>query len=188
MANMPSGPQWVGKFPNSASTDDLVDPFRSNARKFIAALKAAGAAVSINATLRPKERAYLMHWSFCIAREDYDPEKVPAMQGVNIQWAHRDANGNKLMDASKQAAEQMVQGYDIAFRPVLISRHTQGLAIDMDILWTSAELTIKDGAGKSVTIRTGAKDGSNPQLHEVGKSYGVTKLLSDPPHWSNDGH
>jgi hypothetical protein len=28
----------------------------------------------------------------------------------------------------------------------------------------------------------------NPVLHKIGASYGVIKLLSDPPHWSSDGH
>jgi hypothetical protein len=79
MAKMLSGQLWVSKFPNSTSTDDLVDPFQSKAKKFIAALTAAGATVSVNATLRPKERAFLMHWSFRVAKENYDPEKVPEM-------------------------------------------------------------------------------------------------------------
>jgi hypothetical protein len=188
MTKILSGAQWVNKFPNSTSIGDLAEPFQSNARKFIAALAAAGAAVTINATLRPKERAHLMHWSFQIAKENYDPEKVDPMDGVEIEWVHKDANGNMLADDSKRAAEEMVQGYDIAFRPVLASRHTEGLAIDMDISWTAAELKMKDGAGKIVTIKIGARNGSNPQLHQLGKSYGVIKLVTDPPHWSSDGH
>ncbi len=188
MPKILSGAQWVNKFPNSTSIDDLAEPFQTNARKFMAALRAAGAAVSVNATLRSRERAYLMHWSFRIAREDYDPEKVEEMPSVEIEWVHKDAQGNKLSDASKRGAEQMVEGYDIAFRPVLVSRHTEGLAIDMDISWTTAALKINDGASKAVTIKTGARNGSSPQLHKVGKSYGVIKLVSDPPHWSSDGH
>jgi hypothetical protein len=183
-----SGPSWVTKFQNSASTDKLVDPFKSNAKKFIAALRAAGADVSINATLRPRERAFLMHWSFRVAREAYDPEKVPEMTGVDIDWVHKDAQGNPNLDASRFAAAQMVDGYDIAYRPVIDSRHTEGKAIDMDISWKSQELKITNGTGKDVSIKTGAKDGSNPELHKVGKSYGVIKLVSDPPHWSSDGH
>jgi hypothetical protein len=183
-----SGRSWVSKFPTSTSTDDLVEPFRSNAKKFIAALKAAGATVSISATNRPKERAFLMHWSFRIAKEGYDPEKVPEMAGVDIEWVHRDDNGSKNVPVSRTNAEQMVIGYDIAYRPALGSRHTEGKAIDMDISWITAELKIKDGAGKNVTIKSGVKDGSNTDLHKVGNSYGVIKLVSDPPHWSSDGH
>jgi hypothetical protein len=187
MAKTLSSVAWVQKFPNSTSTDDLVDPFKSNAKKFIAALQKAGATVDIKSTLRPKERAYLMHWSFKISG-GLDPEKVPEMQGVDIEWVHRDSKGAKNLAASKTAADQMVAGYDIAFEPALVSRHTEGNAIDMDIEWTAKELTITDGAGKAVTIKTGNKDGSNTDLQKVGKSYSVIKLVSDPPHWSSDGH
>jgi hypothetical protein len=188
MAKMLSGSEWVAKFPTSTSTNDLVDPFKSNVNKFIAALKKAGATVSISATLRPKERAYLMHWSFRIAREGQEAEKVPAMAGVDIEWVHRDSQGKKNLASTKNGAEMMVLLYDIAFRPALESRHTEGKAIDMDISWTSQELTIKDGTGKDVTIKAGNKDGSNTALHQVGASYNVVKLVSDPPHWSTDGH
>jgi hypothetical protein len=183
-----SGAAWVSKFPNSRSVDDLTEPFRAAAKKFISALHTSGATVSINATLRPKERAYLMHWSFCIAQDDLDPEPVPPFPGVDIEWVHRDASGCKQLDASKRAAQEMVDGYGIAYRPVLESRHSQGLAIDMDISWPAPPLNIKDAAGKLVTIKTGKRDGSNPQLQQVGKSYGVIKLPTDPPHWSSDGH
>ena len=37
-------------------------------------------------------------------------------------------------------------------------------------------------------ISTSPRDNSNPQLQDVGHSYGVLKLKSDPPHWSSDGH
>src|SRR5579863_2478623 len=121
MAKVLSGASWVQKFPNSTSVDDLADPFKGNVRKFLAALQKADAMVSINATLRPKERAYLMHWSFKIA-QGTDPETVPAMTGVDIEWVHRDAKGNKNLAASKTAAAMMVSGYDIAFEPALTSR------------------------------------------------------------------
>lgn len=183
-----SGPLWVSKFPNSTSIDDLDDDFKAKVKKFTAALNAAGSAVTINATLRPEERAFLMHWSYKVAKENYDPEKVEEMAGVDIDWVHLDAKGNKSTDASKLGAKQMVDGYGIVYAPVHPSRHSEGKAIDMDISWTSVELKIKDATGKDVTIKTGDKDGSNPELHKVGKSYGVIKLLSDPPHWSTDGH
>src|SRR5579871_6583979 len=96
MAKILSGVLWVAKFPTSVSLDDLAEPFRSNAKKFIAALRAAGATVSIQATLRPPQRAYLMHWSFQIAG-GLDPEKAPVLAEVEIDWVHRDAAGNKNM-------------------------------------------------------------------------------------------
>lgn len=188
MATLLSGPVWVNKFPNSTNISDLVDPFKTNVTNFVGAMRTAKATVTVRATLRPKERAFLMHWSFRISEEDYDPEKVPAMTGVDIDWVHRNAKGDKDTKVSKHAASLMVIAYDIAYRPALVSRHSEGKAIDMDISWTSKELTIKDAKGNDVVIKKGAKDGSNADLQDVGKSYGVIKLVVDPPHWSTDGH
>ena len=144
-------------------------------------------AVSISATLRPKQRAYSMHSSFKISA-GFDPEQVPEMTAVDIDWVHRDADRKKDMAASKDAAYQMIEGYNIAYEPALASRHSEGNAIDMDISWSSSTIQITDGAGKAVTISSTPKSGRNIDLHKVGKSYGVIKLVSDPPHWSSDGH
>jgi hypothetical protein len=100
------------------------------------------------------------------------------MTGVDIQWDH---------DEAKSAAEAMVQAYDIVFQPALTSRHTQGLAIDMDIAWQGA-LTIADAHGVTNTIASIPRTGGNSALQAVGNSYGVKKLAADPPHWSSDGH
>jgi hypothetical protein len=81
----------------------------------------------------------------------------------------------------------MVRGYDIVFQPVLASRHTQGLAIDMDITWQGS-LTIADAQGGTTTISSLPRSGGNGALQAVGNSYGVKKLATDPPHWSSDGH
>jgi hypothetical protein len=188
MAKTLSGASWVEKFPTSTSTADLTLTFRTKVEKFIAAMEAAGASVKVEATLRPKQRAYLMHWAFRVARQGYDANKVPAMKDVEIDWVHVDSNKKINVAASKANAEQMVQGYEIAYPPVLKSRHTEGNAIDMSISWTSAELKIRDGNGKDVTIKHGVKSGGNHELHKVGKSYHVFKLIGDPPHWSSDGH
>jgi hypothetical protein len=177
-----SGPEWVTKFMPSQSLDDLAEPFRTSVRQFVNALRAARATVSIEDTLRPPERAYLMHWSFVIAREGVDPATVPPMPGVDIQWVHPSPAD------SKTAAEQMVQAYHVVFKPVLVSRHTQKLAVDMDITWTG-DLAIAGADGTTVTITSQPRTGAaNTDLHQIAKTYGVIKLATDAPHWSNDGH
>src|SRR5262249_49770666 len=144
----------------------------------------AGVHVAISATLRPPERAYLMHYAFRIAREHFDPGQVPAQTGVDIQWLHTNAQGKPDLAASRKAAEEMVRGYGIVYRPALHSRHTQGLAIDMDISW-SGTLVIRDRDGHDVTITSTPRTGAgNAALHGVGASYDVHKLVSDRPHWS----
>lgn len=184
----PSGPQWTNQFHASSSTDDLVEPFRGSVNSFLAALRSAGATVNIAETLRPPQRVYLMHYSYCIAREALDPSTVPAMAGVDIQWVHTDAQGNPDLPASKAAAEQMVRAYGIVFKPALTSRHTEGRAIDMHISW-QGNLTIANAAGGQTAITTQPCTGSeNADLQAVGAAYGVHKLATDPPHWSADGH
>jgi hypothetical protein len=129
-----------------------------------------------------------MHWSFRIAKQGYDPSKVPAMTGVDIEWVHRDAANHVDLQASKDAAKQMVAGYGIVYAPALTSRHTEGKAIDMDIAWSAATLTIAPPKGAAVPITSQPHTGGNADLQRVGKAYGVIKLASDPPHWSSDGH
>ncbi|QPR62220.1 hypothetical protein [Serratia rubidaea] len=105
-----------------------------------------------------------------------NPSAVPAKEGVNIDWSHR---GNRA-DAVA-AARDMVNAYHIVYGPVLTSRHTQRRAIDMTITGIINK-SVKNAAGVDVLVK------SQSVLHEVGASYGVLKLLSDPPHWSDDGH
>lgn len=175
-----SGPQWVARFPGSRSIFDTREPFVGKLTKFHQALRDAGATVSISATLRPPERAYLMHHSFRIANKLVDPKNVPPMPGVGIQWVHGS------LAASRSAAQQMVAAYNIAFAPALSSRHTEGRAIDMTISWGGV-LKIKDAAGNVRSIGSPRNGRDNTALHAVGLTYGVIKLRSDPPHWSDDG-
>ena len=120
-----SGAQWVPQFPTSSGLDDLTEPFRANAKRYISAIRAAHATLTISDTLRPPQRVCPMHFSFAIEREGLDPASVPSMAGVDVQWVHADSAGKADLAASKKAAEQMVIGYGIVFKPVLGSRHTE---------------------------------------------------------------
>lgn len=184
LASRLSGAAWwhanQARFANSADLAALEPAFGAKAKTFVAALKAAGATVQVSATRRHEVRAYLMHFSWRIAKGGIAAAAVPAKPGCDIVWDHGD-------DArSRAAAQQMVDLFEIVFQPTLTSLHITGLALDMTISWPGT-ITIRDGAGKAVALSS-PRDGSNPALHKVGASYGVIKLLSDPPHWSVDGH
>lgn len=189
VAGEPSGPSWVRQFPGSASPEDCLEPFRSNLKAFLAALTDAGAQVDIAATYRPPERAYLMHWSWRIARNLVDPRAVPAMSGVDIDWVHRTDSGDADIPKSRSVASQMVSLYGIVAQPALASRHTERRAVDMDISWTGS-LPIRNADGTASQIATEPRSGMNEDLIGVGQSYGVIKaqFAGDPPHWSEDGH
>jgi hypothetical protein len=180
-ARVLSGAAWESHFPTSKSLDDLNPHFREKVSTFIEALKAAGIRVRIAATFRPKERAYLMHYCCKIANGGIRADKVPPMDGVNIEWAHRDAAGKLDVQASRAAAREMMQAYVIRYPAALSSRHTQRRAIDMTIIGFK-DKTVKGRDGEDVKIC------SRDDLHALGRTYGVIKLLSDPPHWSDDGH
>ena len=70
--------------------------------------------------------------------------------------------------------------YGIVFPPALESRHSTRNAIDMTISGMPNK-TIKDASGKVVLIK------KDSDLVAVGQSYSVVTLLSDPPHWSDNG-
>lgn len=182
----PSGVAWVTRFPTSQSTDDLTPAFRGKVNRFIAALNAANASIKVSETYRSPERAYLMHYAYRIARDKLDPASVPAMKDVNICWLRRNADGSPDLVATKQAAEEMVKAYNIAFRPAIDSDHIDRRAIDMTIAW-QGNLRIVDGTGKVVIINTEPRNGTNAELRKVGATYGVIKLVVDPPHWSDEG-
>lgn len=187
-----SGAAWVARFPTSRSTDDLASPFRENCAAFLAALRAAGARVTVSATLRPPNRAYLMHWAWRIVNQQYDPRTVPRRAGVEVRWDHIGAGGEYDPVASVAAARDMVNGYGIGrlrVAPSLTSRHIEGNAIDMSISW-EGNLDIEDVSGNQVLISSQPRDGMNEDLHSVGAGYGVIKFhggARDRPHWSTDG-
>jgi hypothetical protein len=79
----------------------------------------------------------------------------------------------------------MVDLFQIAYEPSLTSRHIEGRAIDMTIGWNGT-LKIKDKKGNIREIGA-PRSGDNPDLHKLGATYGAIKLVSDPPHWSDDG-
>ncbi|HYO50374.1 MAG TPA: hypothetical protein VEW94_11045 [Chloroflexia bacterium] len=181
-----SGSDWCAQFPTSTSVSDLEADFGGKVQKFIDALTAAGVPPTISATKRPADRAFLMHWSWRIVKENYDAQTIPARDGVKINWWHGDAA------KSKKAAQDMVDTYQTGGgkqAPSLTSRHIEGKAIDMDTNW-AGELKIKDATGKETTITSEPRTGANADLIKVGATYGVihfTNAANDVPHWSTDG-
>jgi hypothetical protein len=65
--------------------------------------------------------------------------------------------------------------YALVHDAVLTSRHTEGRAIDMTISSVAGK-SVKDASGNAHTVTSLA------DLNSIGASYGVQKLVSDPPH------
>jgi len=191
MAKTKSGTYWVTwagtHAKDSSSLDDLADPFRTNVKAFIKALKDAGATVDVENTKRSDKRAYLFHWCWKIGLNKAKPSEATPMTGVDIEWDHGDA------EQSKKGGKEMIDGFGLAVppnstnAPALNSNHISGKAIDMTISWTGTiKVKKKDGTEESIPFMSNVN--GNTKLHAVGASYGVKKLTTDAPHWSIDGH
>ena len=173
-------------FPSSKDINVLSEPFRTNVRLFIIALDNAGATVFIEATFRPSERAYVLHYAAEIALAGTDPRTVPILPHFNGKWTKTDANGIYDEAKSRAFAASIVKDYGIVVAPSLVSNHTYGQAIDMTISW-SGSLEIKRSNGTMAKIDTLPHTGLNQELWKVAETYQIIKLPSDPSHWSTDG-
>ena len=181
-----SGTQWCARFPGDNTLGALDPLFRPKVAAFFTAVDAAGVNKSIGAVFRPKERAYLMHWSYKLYHGSVKAKDIPHAEGVLIEWVHQSE-----ADSAKAAAE-MCKGYNIhklGTTPALRSQHEIRLAIDVSINW-SGNISIANQDGTTADITSSPRTGMNPDLIQVGATYGVIKYDrtgTDKPHWSSTG-
>jgi len=124
-----SGSIWVSRFLGSNSVETLSHPFKNKVKRFLESMRDAGINVAITSTLRPSERAYLMHWSWKLSRNIVKPQHIPYKIGVNIDWVHVNSDGSINLNQSIVAAKEMVRAYgmtNLNVAPSLNSRHTEG--------------------------------------------------------------
>ena len=180
-----SGAAWwhanQARFPNSDRLADLAGPFRAKAIRFTEALREAGARIDVSATLRNRTRAQLMHYCWKVAKGTIAPAAVPAIPGCAILWDHGDPA------SSRRGAQEMVDLFGIVYEPALTSQHIEGRAVDMDISWNGT-IRVREADGGTRSVGAPRNGADNQVLHEIGAGYGVLKLLTDPPHWSENGH
>ncbi|MHB9066002.1 MAG: hypothetical protein ACYC4B_19570 [Pirellulaceae bacterium] len=183
--------QWKG----NTDITTLDQTFRAKVYEFIGLLEGAGATVHPPISVyRPIERAYLMHFSWLIVNPDdkrninpktkqpdpTEPALIPPYAGVDINWDY----GND--ELSRAAAAQMVSYFKTGSYAAFPSKHSQYLAIDMQVEWTGT-LSIKmKGATTATPITTGPRNADNIQLGRVAATYGVYRVRSDTaPHWQS---
>ncbi len=197
-----SGVAWNARWPGGdRSIGDLNAQFRPRVEVFVAAMAQAGITVQPQSTLRSPERAYLMHFSYLVAKGLLAPQDVPAYVPIagetapGVCWLHRTATGAADPKASVTAAAQLLSalGVDTSLRtpPALRSRHITGDAVDMQLSWSAPAVTVEDATGRMVKITSKPHDGTNPDLIAVGAGYGVdhfSPVSVDRNHWSSDGH
>lgn len=112
-----------------------------------------------------------------------DPREVPALDGVEINWVH--AKDDAAFTKSRAAAEQMVRAFALTAPPPPTSRLAGRRAMEMTITW-DGNLKIEDANGQIKTLGA-PQSNNNPGLIEVAATYGVIKVATEPPCWSEDG-
>lgn len=186
-----SGKEWIKEYKDKASIEDLSSPFKENVKDFLKAIDEAKKETPqakityyISSTRRPYKRAVLMHYCHKVAYNNITPQQAQQAtqkENIPINWVHTDSSGNYSEKISREKALEMVKAYGIAYPASLTSHHVRGNAIDITITWQSS-FTIKDKTGEIHTIDIPRNGATNPQLREVGKTYGVKRTLEkDPP-------
>src|SRR4026207_944559 len=159
-----SGADWWRKtqsrYPNSRDVDDLEPGFRSRVEDFVASLRQAGAAITVNSTRRTEQRAFLMHYSWKVAYGEIAPNEVPS-GGIDIEWDHGDD------EKSRQGAMEMVRLFNMAHIASLRSNHISGKAIDMNISW-QGELVVTRPTPLLWRIESTPRSGQNREIHDLG--------------------
>jgi hypothetical protein len=203
----PPGPGWTARFRNPADEAAMLaalaaapgaSGFSERIAALLAALREAGARVSLNSTLRSPERGYLMWGAFLLGQarsadaleaiaDMLDDRNVRWKRNVAITWRH--PNG---WLATQGAARAMAETYQVAYATesgARASDHYTGRAVDFEAIALPRRLELRglDGRVQRFDLSDSheARDLSlTPQLIDfVEHAYGLEKLSADYPHW-----
>ncbi len=205
----PPGPNWTMRYRNPEGEEALLEALRKKRSSgdfadrialLIAQLRAAGAEVYLNSTVRSRERGYLMWGAFRLSRSDTRAaqretlaklERTNASWGleVPIRWAHPAG-----WRATREAAREMADTYEVVYaseQGARSSNHYEGTAADLVALGLPRQLVLQAPDGETgrfdLSHPTQPRDlGLTPELIEWLEShFGLEKLKADYPHWND---
>jgi hypothetical protein len=174
--------------------------FADRIAELIAQLRAAGAEVYLNSTVRSPERGYLMWGAYLLSRSDTrraQRELLTKLERTNtswglevpIYWAHPDG-----WRATREAAREMADTYEVVFaseQGARSSNHYDGTAADLVASGLPRHLALRAPDGETgrfdLSHPTQPRDlGLTPELIEWLEShFGLEKLKADYPHWND---
>jgi hypothetical protein len=205
----PLGPNWTMRYRNPADEQALLAALRSKRgsddladriSELMAQLRAAGAEVYLNSTVRSRERGYLMWGAYVLSRTDTRQAQRAMLAklartnaswglGVPIRWAHPDG-----WRATRDAAREMADTYEVVYateQGARSSNHYDGTAVDLVALGLPRRLVLRARGGE-----TGHFDLSHPEqtrdlsltpelIDWLERHFGLEKLEGDYPHWND---
>jgi hypothetical protein len=174
--------------------------FASRIRGLIDQLRAQGAQVYLNSTVRSRERGYLMWGAFVLSQAADEEDLLAGIEvlerardewelAVPIQWQHPGG-----WQATREAARAMAETYEVVYATEAGARasdHYTGRAVDLVVLALPRQLALLAPNGEigrfDLSPPKAARDLSlSPEVIEwLEENFDLTKLRSDYPHWSD---
>jgi len=176
--------------------------FARRIKSLVTQLRAQGAIVAINSSVRNQKRGYLMWGAFALSRAQSGKDVADLAArlnrineeyalGVSIKWSY-EGDWRRTVESAREMADV----YDVVYateRGALSSSHYDGNAVDFAATGLPRKIRLKapDGAARTFDLSDPAhsRDLSlSPELIEwIELHFKMEKLRSDYPHWENTG-
>lgn len=205
----PLGPRWTARYRNPETEEEMLaalkahnaGDFTERLRALFRQLRAQDAEVWVYSTVRSPERGYLIYGSFILSRAQTAEQvrtRVDKLDRLNrewgldipIRWAHPDGP-----EATIEAARAMANAYDVVYATEYGARHSShytGLAIDFAAVALPRRITLTapdGGASRAFDLSAPEQPRDlnlTPEVIEwVEEHFGMRKLRSDYPHWTD---
>ena len=203
------GSGWYLRYPNpygeagrfkALAKHNPSGTFHTRMKSLVKQLRAQGAYVTVESTLRRRERGYLMWGAFILSRADSE-EKVEKLLRklwsrkkrwglrIPIRWRHPDG-----WEANIEAARQMAEAYAVVYATeggARASNHYDGVAIDISAVGLPRKLRLKSPSGEVRIFNLSNKNQTRdlnltPKLIDwINEYFEVEKLEMDYPHWDD---
>jgi len=205
----PPGSAWAMRYPNPSQESEALAALARVRDEtglaerigfLIAQLRAQGAEVYVNSTVRSPERGYLMWGAFLLSRAPNEEELLTRAARldkaredwgleVDIRWLHPEG-----WEATRDAARAMADTYEVVFATEAGARasdHYTGKAVDLVVLALPRKLNLRAPGGETrlfdLSHPAEARDLSlSPEI--IGwleTHFELRKMRSDYPHWSD---
>jgi hypothetical protein len=205
----PPDPGWTMRFRNPDGEAEMLAAlserrghasYQTRITDLIAQLRAQGADVNLNSTLRSPERGYLMWGAFRLSRAQGEGDlrrTAASLQDTNVAWGldvpivwwHPEG-----WQATREAAREMADTYDVVFateQGARSSRHYTGHAVDLVAVGLPRRIDLVAPSGATASFDLSAVDQTRdlsltPELVDwIEKHFDLSKLRSDYPHWDD---
>lgn len=203
------GPEWTMRYANPEQEQELLIALKkarpsadlhARVQMLVEQLRAQGAEVSVESTVRPRERGYLMWGAYWLSGAKSGAQvraRARTLERLNkkwgldvpIRWQHP-----RGWRATTTAARQMAEAYNVVYATragAQRSNHYDGEAVDCTAVGLPRSLTLRapDGAERTFDLSDAEQTRDlnlTPELVRwVEEHYGLSKLEADYPHWDD---